>query len=1198
MIKIYKASENNLKKINVYIPLNKITAITGISGSGKSSLIFNILAKESSRLERIDSGVAKRLDFAIRPDFEKISNLPYSVVLKQRGLSESISSTIATITGLHELLRNEFVQNGKIIGLTGNEIKEPNINDIEAFILKFYPKNTFKYYAVVVDKKFTDGIKEMSFLLKNGIKEAIFISSFDCKDKIKKLNLSNPLNIKYSHTILLPIPNLSDLKKFEHLALCNFLIDSPDISLRFNTDFFDIDTGIIYQKKSSHLLSFNSTNDLSGKCCRCNGRGYIQDIDIDNLILSNVKMSGNFLNLEMNNNGCYKYILLCRDSLDSFLKKKSIPMNEVFHNLSDNKKQLLIKFIFDKILKHQNKPSIGKFIKDITCPECNGTRLNYKANSIKLFDHNISALLKKTVDETYSFLVKNKLKNKKILSILDTLRKSTLGYLSLDRCTTTLSGGELQRLKFSMEINSEYKNLLYILDEPSTALHKYNNSYMIQLIKELRDKGNTVIISDHNLDYIQESDHIIELGPGSGKNGGNIIYEGKPKKLNNLEFQRKKIIVNLENSLKLTNVNINNIISQDFIVPLNCLVTISGVSGSGKSSLIHDALIPCIKQYLSDKTFNTSIIEKIKNIDKIKNIAELTQSQIGINSRSIVATYLNIFDDIREVYSSLDSSKSFGLNKSHFSFNTELGACTTCKGLGEIEYNLCSSCLGQRYKPEILSIEYHGLNIYDLLNSPLSEITNLTISEKTSFAINILYKLGLSHIQLGRVTSTLSGGEAQRIKLAKILIDSFKNIEKGGYIFIFDEPTTGLNDKDLLNLYKVFFELLMYKNSIVVIEHNLEIIKNSDFIIDIGLGSGINGGKNIFSGSYQELIKNKESITAKSLNNTLPKQKYIVNNYTNLKEKTYQNKREPDCNKFYWDEKHFQIERDFYKNYTVKTDNNNHYYFKNKKDLFLFVNSLNSKKISFNPYTTDLFKYNIVPKSIKKERIANLISLGFNLKIKDASINEWDFRVETNDLEQAYNFGNGWITVLYDKQQLELFTRLVSIDNRIIGSSRITTKTFNLYCNGCSYCNSNGYMNTYDYSLIINNPLKSILCDGFFKIPLKLHLKGVIDKYRTEGLFDFSKPYSELTLDEKNIFIFGFNKYYFLKPNGKPTTQSDYIYWRGLNNYIQDYLNNTHNDKIIKGSLHLVPCPFCSKGFNNEVNYYKLGMKNITDYLL
>ena len=414
---------------------------------------------------------------------------------------------------------------------------------------------------------------------------------------------------------------------------------------------------------------------------------------------------------------------------------------------------------------------------------------------------------------------------------MESLKKATLEYLTLDRTTDTLSGGELQRLKLSLELNSEYKELLYILDEPSVGLHPFNNNQIIHLIESLRDKENTIIISEHSQDYIKNSDYMIELGVGSGNAGGEVVFTGKTKKLQDTAYLRNKIKIDFNNALELISVNANNIKNENFIIPLNCLVAISGVSGSGKSSLIHKALIPNIKQYIADKSIDESLTQKIKNIEKIAAVVELTQSQIGINSRSIVATYLNIFDEIRNIFASLEISKEFGFDKSYFSFNSIEGACETCKGLGDLNDNLCSSCLGQRYKPEILAIKYNDLNIIEILANPLSGLSKIFDNEKLKLAFEILHKLGLAHISLGRTTPTLSGGEAQRLKLAETLISASNKIKRGNFIFVLDEPTTGLSNKDVVKLYSIFDEILAHNNSIIIIEHNLEIIKNSDFYV-------------------------------------------------------------------------------------------------------------------------------------------------------------------------------------------------------------------------------------------------------------------------------------------------------------------------------------------------------------------------------
>jgi len=1196
MIKVKNAYENNLKNISVNIPLNQITSVIGVSGSGKSTLIYNVIANEAKRREKIDSNNANCLDYALRAKFEKIENLPYSITLKQRGLQESISSTLATVSKIHELLREEFVKYGKIIGDNGNIIQEPTTNTIKDFILKYYAKEKFDFFAVVVFEKYTDGKKELKILNKNSIKEAIFISSFDNKIKNRKVSSIKELNTKYRTTILVPFDDINNIEQYKNIAVESFLIRNNNFNFNFAFDYPDIETGKIYQKKSTQLLSFNATSKFSGKCQKCNGQGLISDIDFKKLI-NQKSLNNEFLNLENNGKGCYKYVSICIDSFKRFIKKQKIDLNQTYYDLTLSQQQIIKDEIYPKILKHQGKPIIGKFIKTIKCPICKGTRLNYKANAVKLYGVSISEILDFTIDELYIFLQDKALHHQKILTILKSLQRATLGYLTLNRSTNTLSGGELQRLKFALELNSEFKNLLYIFDEPSTGLHPYNNHQMIHLIKNLRDKGNTIIISEHNQDYISNSDYVIELGYGSGANGGNIIFHGKKKEFDDIDIKRKKLKIDLKNSIKLNGVCSNNIQNEDFIIPLNCLVSISGVSGSGKSSLIHKVLVPTIKQYIADKSYNKTLIKNINGIDNIKSIVELTQSQIGINSRSIVATYLNVFDRIRDIYASLDIVKEFKFNKSYFSFNSSIGACETCKGLGEVENSICPNCLGQRYKPEVLDVKYNNLSIFEVLNTPITQLFKIFNDKKLNFAFEILQKLGLSHITLGRTTPTLSGGEAQRLKLAKTLIESFSKIKQGNFLFVLDEPTTGLNQKDIIKIYSIFNEILSFGNSIIIIEHNLDIIRNSDFIIDIGIGSGKDGGQNIFSGSFENLLKNNISLTAKAFRREFDKIENIKINKLILKEKVYNYKNNINCNKFYLNDKHFEIEKNFAADYEVIVDNENHKYFKTKYDLFDFANNLKDIQILFNPYVTQLFKYKIVPVSIKKDKIKYLKKLGFKVNNKDFEINEWDYRVEIDDLEKAYNFGNGWITIKSQNQIYELFTRLVTIKNKIIGTPKVDEKTFNLYLNSCIYCEGKAIKKVYDMDLIIADKSKSILDSGFFHSNIKINIKSIIYRFEKEGLFDLTKPFNQLTQEEKDIFLFGFKEYKFLKLKGRVNALSDYIRWQGLYSYIYQDLKKIKIADDITNSQYNIKCPFCIKGFKKEIEYYMHKEKTLIEIM-
>lgn len=1195
------AEENNLKKINVNIPKNKITTVFGVSGSGKSSLIYSVLAQEAKRREKIDSGNASCLDFAVRPKFEKISNLPYCVTLKQRGLSQSISSTLATISGLHEPLRDEFAKHGNIVASNGNIISPPSPCEIKQFIIKYHPNVNWDCFAITCIEKYTDGSVELEHLKSTGCKTAIFISSYDNIRREKKISAVKSLNNKYSHTILVPFESVDFIESYTNIALESFFFESKGISYNFSIDYFDLLTGTIYQKKSSELLSFNSSASTGGRCSVCDGHGVIDDIDGHNLFSKKNTLNNTFLNLELNDKGCYKYILLCTDIVQKTLKKADIDPSTTYFELKENDRQVINELVYPRILKHRGKPSIGKYIKTISCPSCNGTRLNDKANAVKLFGISISEILSYSVDDACDFFSDKPLHHKKIRVILSSLKNATLGYLSLDRSTDTLSGGELQRLKFSLELNSTYKNLLYILDEPSSGLHPYNNYQMIGLINDLRDKNNTVIISEHNPAYIQNSDHVIELGPKSGIQGGEIIFEGPPFVAGvSSPSVRRDVSTKVHNPvLKIDNVYANNIKGESFILPLYSLVCISGVSGSGKSSLVHTALVPSIKQYIVEKTYNTDLIKNAVGFDKIQSVIELTQSQIGLNSRSIVATYLNIFDEIRYLFASLNISREFDFDKSFFSFNSESGYCPHCKGLGVLDDMPCPSCLGDRYKPEVLNIQYKDKNIVDVLNSSISELSTFFENKKLLLAFSILNKLGLSHLTLGRTTPTLSGGEAQRLRLAEALIESTNKISKGGFLFILDEPTTGLNSENINQMISILNEIISYKNSVIIIEHNLNIIKHCDYIIDMGVGSGEEGGRNIFSGTFNELLKNTVSLTAKAFNGEFKKPVKLAIDKQHLVTKTYNKQHFPKCNKFYIGDDHFLIEKRFSENFNVKTDDSSFVYFKNKNYLFDFVSSLDNPSFSFNPFVAELYKFKTVPNSVRSKKIKHLENLGFDIDLM-SNMNDWEFRVPTDDLEQAYIYGHGWITVVIgDKNRYELSTRLVSVKNQIIGSPHIDERTFNLYLNSCLYCKGMGYLSAYNRNIIIKNETLSINDADFFHFDIKLKLKGVINKFKKEGLFDFNKPFIDLSKLEKNIFLFGFHEYKFLKPKGRENATGDYIRWQGLFAYIYNEI-----DKIdivtsgkIRSSKYREKCPFCEKGICAEVSYYHVDNKNILEYL-
>ena len=903
------ARMHNLKGINVDIPKKQFVVITGVSGSGKSSLAFDTIYAEGQRryVESLSSYARQFLERIEKPKVDKISGLSPAIALEQKISSSNPRSTVGTKTEIYDYIKILFSRFGKTYSpISGKEVKKNKVSEI------------------------IDDIKKQSV----GDKLIILtkledINSGNIEQKIESLINQNYNRIFYENEII----KLNDVK-FDRISKYNNLYLVIDRIVRGESDEFlnriadSLETAI-YEGKGKCLVNnltkskikkyntileadgikftkpdtnFFSFNNPYGACTKCEGYGDIVGID-ERLVIPNTSLS-------LFDDAIFPWRGKKLKKYKSLFIKNSVeynfPIHKPYFELTNDQKKLLwdgndkligINNFFQKLeaklYKIQNRVLLSRYRGKTTCNECNGNRLKKEAGYVKINNKNIFDLINMPLNELQLYFESVKITDRitnEIISRVKCLNDLGLGYLTLNRKSSSLSGGESQRINLATCIGSNLTGSLYVLDEPSIGLHSYDTQQLIKIIKRLKNLGNTVLVVEHDDEIIKSADHIIDIGPKAGTFGGQVVAEGSFKKILNsdsltakylngkIKINESKGIRDSKSKIKISGCRENNLKNFNVEIPLNKLVTISGVSGSGKSTLINRILYPSILNHLDDYSLKPGEFDNLSgDLGQISFVEYISQKAIGKSSRSNPVTYIKAYDDIRKLFSSQRESKIRGYKPKHFSFNVDGGRCETCKGEGtttiEMQFmpdvNLvCDSCNGKRFKNEILEIRINNKNISDILNLTVDDAIiffNDLGENKIAEKLIVLQKVGLGYIKLGQSSSTLSGGEAQRVKLAFFL--SAKNKSKSG-LFLFDEPTTGLHFDDIKKLLKSINELIDNGNSVIIIEHNLEIIKSSDHVIDLGPLGGNNGGEIVFQGNLDKLLKSS-TITAESLKKSL-----------------------------------------------------------------------------------------------------------------------------------------------------------------------------------------------------------------------------------------------------------------------------------------------------------------------------------------
>ena len=914
-IEIHGARVNNLKNIDLRIPKNKLVVITGLSGSGKSSLAFDTIYAEGQRryVESLSAYARQFMGRLSKPDVDLITGLSPAIAIQQRTMTSNPRSTVGTTTEIYEYLKLLYARIGKTYSpVSGKEVKRNHVSDVVDFILQQTGKAVYILAPIIIP----EGRKlqeHLNILLQQGFNRLIVNGKqIRIEDYIKEKgqDKTNEIRImvdrlkvnKDSSELIGQLSDSVQTAFYEGKDNCIILVDNEEVtfSSRFEAD------GIAFEPPTTHLFAFNNPY---GACKTCEGFGTIIGIDED-LVVPDKSLS-----VYDNAIACWRGEKMSefRDHLIRVAHYFDFPVHKPYFQLSEEQKETLwkgnryfmgindfFKDVENQSYKIQYRVMLSRYRGKTVCPDCHGKRLRPEANYVKINGKSITDLatmpiskLKEffnniTLSESESSIAERLLVE--IRNRIDFLTEVGLGYLTLNRASNTLSGGEAQRINLATSLGSSLVGSTYILDEPSIGLHSHDTQQLIKVLRRLRDIGNTVIVVEHDEEIIRAADQIIDIGPYAGRFGGELVFQGD---INDMEKNGQSLTAQYitgklkipvpkhrrkwNNAIEFVGCLEHNLKNINVKTPLNVLTVVTGVSGSGKSSLVNNIIYTSLKKIFGGTAEKTGSFGSIRgSIQAIQSVEMIDQNPIGKSTRSNPVTYVKAFDEIRNLFAEQKLSKMRGLKAGYFSFNVPGGRCDNCEGEGFLKVEMqfmadvfleCDVCHGQRYKEEALEIKFLDKNIFDILEMSIDDAIEFfsqqseykSITDRIILKLKPLQDVGLGYLKMGQPSSTLSGGEAQRIKLASFLVNG---TNERPTLFIFDEPTTGLHFHDVNKLLAAFEALINNGHSLIVIEHDPDVIKTADWVIDLGPKGGEAGGNIVFAGTPEDLAKCKESYTA------------------------------------------------------------------------------------------------------------------------------------------------------------------------------------------------------------------------------------------------------------------------------------------------------------------------------------------------
>jgi excinuclease ABC subunit A len=944
-IRVRGARVHNLKNIDFVIPHSAITVVSGVSGSGKSSLAFDTLYAEGQRryIESLSAYARQFLERIEKPDVDEITGIAPAIAIRQKNSTRNPRSTVATATEIYDYLRLLFARIGRTFCLRcGEEVRKDTLDEIAAKVLalpegrRFYVLYELKLSPDPAPADATnapnaprarkpirltqDAVRESLISLRkrgfNRLYQSGRVFEFATPEDLLDVNFTKPVYVLVDRLALSPEVRSRLMDSIEICyregrgeAILEFVPDAPDEKperMVFNERFECKKCGSIYQEPEPRLFSFNNPY---GACPRCQGFGNTIDFDLDRVIPDKSKSLADGA-IEPWTKPRYRQLAI---EMRKFARTKGIPVDVAYRDLTITQRNAIldgdkkegyegVKGFFNWLERKKYKLHVRVFLSRYrgyaTCPDCNGTRLRPEARAVKVAGRSITAVCQMTVKEARPFFDGLKLTEleaaiaEKILEEIQQrlrfLDEVGLDYLSLDRLTSTLSGGETQRIQLATSLSSRLVGALYVLDEPSIGLHPRDTNRLIEILKGLRDLGNTLLVVEHDPDTIMAADYVMDLGPGAGEHGGKLIFAGTrdqmlkdPHSLTGRYLRGElKILVPPRRRkpqgkfVKIFGAHSHNIKGLDVMIPLGLLVAVTGVSGSGKSTLVYDVLYKALQARRTGGNWR-EFCDRLEGDNSISAVEMVDQTPIGRTPRSNPATYLKAFDCIREVFASTPEAKKRGFTPGHFSFNIPGGRCEACQGDGTVTVEMrfladvelvCEECRGTRYKSSVLDVHYKEKNIHEVLQMTVREaLSFFAPNPKVTAKLRVLEEVGLSYLRLGQSGTTLSGGEAQRLKLAAHLTRQDNN----GILYIFDEPTTGLHFDDIQKLLTAFRKLIDGGASVLIIEHNLDVIKSADWMIDMGPEGGDEGGRIVAVGTPEQVARNSHSHTGKFLAKSL-----------------------------------------------------------------------------------------------------------------------------------------------------------------------------------------------------------------------------------------------------------------------------------------------------------------------------------------